>query len=574
VPADVLTVILELRNLGQFVAGSEEASKAVGGIGKEAEASGAAAGRGWKGMMKWAAGATALYGGIKFLRDANKATADLAKGTYALQKQTGMDTETSSEWVAAAKERGVSTRQLQMGLVTLSKQMDKARLGTVTQTKTVADLRKQIDEVAAAGGKDAPKQLDKLSSAIARAQATGDKTRLVMEKLGIPLADFAKGRAQDTILRVADAFQKMKNPTERAALAQQLFGRAGVQLLPVLASGRKGVEEMLAAQKASGNYLSSDGLKAARQNVIQQREMEKAMAGLKIQLSLALMPVMLSFGKALLWIAKLLRPLTSNAKALQIVLGILVTTLGTYWVVTKSVVMWENFAAAAAKLWAAAQWLLNAALDANPIGLVAIAIVALIGVTILVIKHWGFFKKVALEVWQAVLAAVQFAWNWIKKNWPLLLGILGGPFTLAAVLIYKHFDAIKKYLLGFVAAVKKVFEDLVTYVKGIPGKLAGLVKKIPGGATALKAVGGVAHAVGLQAGGLVSRGGGFLVGERGPELVALPAGAAVTPLPHVDAFGNLGGGGGPLVIEVPVYLDRREIARSVARVASDQLARR
>lgn len=578
-PADILEVILQLRNVSQFVSGSEEASKAVGGVGKSAEDSGKAAGRGWKGMVKWAAGATAIYGGVRYLRSAVNATNDLAKGTYALQKQTGMDTETSSEWVAAAKERGISAKQLQMGMVTLSKQMEKSRTGTATEAKTVADLRKQIDQVAAAGGKDAPKQLDKLSKAIDRAQLTGAKARSVMASLGVPLEDLQKGNAQDTILRIADAFQRMDNPTERAALAQKLFGRSGVALLPVLSQGRKGVEELLAAQKASGNYLSKDGLKAARDNVIQQRELEQAMAGLKVQLSLALMPALLGVGKVLLSLTKFLRPLTSNSKALQIVLAATAVTLVTLKVATMAYSLAADAVKVATALWTGAQWLLNAALDANPIGLVVIAVVGLIAVLVLAYKHIDQVRAAAKWLWKEIVAGAQYAWSWIKANWPLLLGILGGPFTLAAALIYQHFDAIKKYLLAFVAAVKKAFDDLVNYVKNIPGRIGGLLKKIPGGAAALRAatsgknlVGSALGSVGLQGGGVVTRAGRFLVGERGPELVALPSGAAVTPLTGPEAIGGAGGLTGEVVI--PLIVDGRELGRAVARVTADRLARR
>jgi hypothetical protein len=55
-----------------------------------------------------------------------------------------------------------------------------------------------------------------------------------------------------------------------------------------------------------------------------------------------------------------------------------------------------------------------------------------------------------------------------------------------------------------------------------------------------------------------------LVGEAGPELLRLPGGAQITPMP---------GGVAGAAIVVPLYLDGREVARAVARVTSDQLAR-
>jgi len=55
--------------------------------------------------------------------------------------------------------------------------------------------------------------------------------------------------------------------------------------------------------------------------------------------------------------------------------------------------------------------------------------------------------------------------------------------------------------------------------------IAGVAAATVAGVIAIK------KAMGLAEGGLVTQGGAFIVGERGKELVTLPAGAAVTPLP-------------------------------------------
>jgi hypothetical protein len=69
----------------------------------------------------------------------------------------------------------------------------------------------------------------------------------------------------------------------------------------------------------------------------------------------------------------------------------------------------------------------------------------------------------------------------------------------------------------------------------------------------------------LAEGGTIMRGGTALVGERGPELVSLPQAAMVQPLAQ---------GGSHVTIEVPVYLDRRQIAMAVGSYGADQDARR
>src|SRR6516165_9533682 len=117
--ADIVELILELRNVSQFVSGSRQAASAAGDIGEQTEQAGKKASIGWKGLAKWAGGATAIYGATRFIKGAVSATEDLAKSTLTVSRTTGMDAQTSSEWAALMKERGVSTRQFQTSLVKL-----------------------------------------------------------------------------------------------------------------------------------------------------------------------------------------------------------------------------------------------------------------------------------------------------------------------------------------------------------------------------------------------------------------------------------------------------------------------
>jgi hypothetical protein len=76
-------------------------------------------------------------------------------------------------------------------------------------------------------------------------------------------------------------------------------------------------------------------------------------------------------------------------------------------------------------------------------------------------------------------------------------------------------------------------------------------------------------------GGVMPHTGPALVGERGPELVQLPAGARVTPIQRgsinlTEQMGNLK----DVTIHTHLHVDRREIANAVARVNQDKLARR
>jgi hypothetical protein len=128
------------------------------------------------------------------------------------------------------------------------------------------------------------------------------------------------------------------------------------------------------------------------------------------------------------------------------------------------------------------------ALSLGPILLVIAAVVALGAAAYLIYRNWN-------TIWTAMKAIVADVWNWIKANWPLLLGILLGPIALAAALIYKYWDQIRAgiaavinwiranwpiivdILLGPVGiAITQIVEHwqgFLAFFRGIPGAIAG-----------------------------------------------------------------------------------------------------
>lgn len=138
----------------------------------------------------------------------------------------------------------------------------------------------------------------------------------------------------------------------------------------------------------------------------------------------------------------------------------------------------QKVAAAATKVWTAMQWLWNAAMTANPIGLIILAIVALVAAVVLLWKKNEGFRKAVQAVWAAVWGAIRAVWDWVKAHWPLLLAILTGPIGLAVAFIITHWQTIKN---GATAAVKWIsdkFGDLVDFVKGLPSKIASAASGI------------------------------------------------------------------------------------------------
>jgi hypothetical protein len=85
---------------------------------------------------------------------------------------------------------------------------------------------------------------------------------------------------------------------------------------------------------------------------------------------------------------------------------------------------------AAVKAWTLIQAALNSELLTNPIGLALTAIGLLI---IEIITHWSQFKKVGVDAWNAIKAAVQPAWKFIMDIYDAMKWIVGAAKSIAGL---------------------------------------------------------------------------------------------------------------------------------------------
>jgi hypothetical protein len=126
----------------------------------------------------------------------------------------------------------------------------------------------------------------------------------------------------------------------------------------------------------------------------------------------------------------------------------------------------------------AAQWLWNAAMSANPIGIVILAITALVAAIVFIALKttwfqtiwkytWGFIKAVGLAIghWfsgpfvrfftEMIPNAFKFLLDWVKGHWPWILGALTGPIGLAAAYIYTHWGQVRDFFAKAWGAIKR-----------------------------------------------------------------------------------------------------------------------
>lgn len=146
-----------------------------------------------------------------------------------------------------------------------------------------------------------------------------------------------------------------------------------------------------------------------------------------------------------------------------ITMGITLATQAGLWIAQTAAVggyvLIQGAANTATKIWAAGQWLLNAALNANPIGIVIGVIAALVAGIVLAYRNSETFRNIVQAAWQGIQAAIDFAWNnVIKPVWDALLFALG---KMGEFFTWVWNSVIKPAWDGLAAGISWAWENII-----------------------------------------------------------------------------------------------------------------
>jgi len=106
----------------------------------------------------------------------------------------------------------------------------------------------------------------------------------------------------------------------------------------------------------------------------------------------------------------------------------------------------------------AAQWAWNIAMDANPIGLVVLAIAALVGALILAWQHSKTFRDVVMAMWDGIKTASKWTYENVLK--PVFAGIM--LYIKLGIAVFKIYWAVAKEMWSVIStAAKWTYENVL-----------------------------------------------------------------------------------------------------------------
>lgn len=141
--------------------------------------------------------------------------------------------------------------------------------------------------------------VDQLTIGIRTFSRTIAASKDVLNLYGIGTRD-ASGKTlqfHDVLLNTAEVFSKMPEGPTKTALAVQLFGRAGQQLLPLLDRGRAGILALEHETEKYGLVLTQGNLNAVKQSITASRQQTAALQGLEVQVGAHVIPVLTALEK-------------------------------------------------------------------------------------------------------------------------------------------------------------------------------------------------------------------------------------------------------------------------------------
>lgn len=197
-----------------------------------------------------AATAALAAGGAAFVKSSNE-VAQYGDSVDKMSQKLGLSTKSYQEWDYVMQLAGTDMGSMTTGLKTLTNKLDDAKNGS-------------------------------------------DEARGMFEKLGISMEDINTMSREDLFAKTIEGFQGMADSTDRAALANDLFGKSGQNLAPLFNQSAEATKGLIEQANQYGMIMSGDAVKASADFEDALTRMQSTMTGAKNALIAEFLPSLTS----------------------------------------------------------------------------------------------------------------------------------------------------------------------------------------------------------------------------------------------------------------------------------------
>lgn len=321
-----------------------------------------------------------------------------------------------------------------------------------------------------------------LTNSLDSVSQSGDTAGTAFERLGISY-DQLQGKSQEEVFEMTiTALQGVESETERAALANQLLGRSGVELAPLLNAGAGSVEELKQKAHELGLVLDDETVDAGVNMTDALGTMHRAFTTMGAGIASAVMPLITQFAdyvsahmpaitdkiKGLVdkfnnlsptmkKIIALILPITAAISPVLMIVGKMITGIGKLiTTVTKVIGVMSK---------------LFSLLMANPIVLIIAGIVALVAAFIYLWNHSEAFRNFWINLWNSIKTTVTAVWNAIKSFITTIVNAI-------KVVFITVFNAIKSAVTLYFTAYKTIITTVWNAIKLVVTTVVNAIRQV------------------------------------------------------------------------------------------------
>ena len=435
-------------------------------------------------------------------------TADAVRGLSAVNKSLG-STMTTTEKVSAGLKKAALPAAAALTAI---------GVGAKSAIDDASALNEQINKTATVFGPAGAAMEDWSKTLV---QSFGISSEAALEAAGtfgnmlVPMG-FARGDAakmSETMVQLAGDMASFNNASPEQTLEALRAGLAGesepLRKFGVFLSDARLKQEALQQGLYDGKGALDAHAKAAATFAIvmkdtadaqgdfartsdsvanQQRIQAASMENLSAQLGQSLLPAMQMFQKLLISVTSFTSEHTGAVKVLVGVVATLSAGILLANAALKAYAAAQAIVKVATAAWTAAQWLLNAALTANPIGLVIAAVAALAAGLVIAYTKSETFRNIVnaafaavksavmslAEGFRSLMAAASAAFEWIVAHWKLALFAFG-PLGAAIYVLVENFDKVAAAATAAFGAVKSAIDGVLGAIHAVISAVESLI---------------------------------------------------------------------------------------------------
>lgn len=326
---------------------------------------------------------------------------------------------------------------------------------------------------------------DQSAAMFAKFEKEGVNIQTVMPGLRQALGNFAEA-GKDPAKAFTELIEKLKSTKDEGKalqIANKVFGkRAGADMYGAIIEGKFDFEELIDAMQDSEGVIVKTGKETQHMSdrFAHLRNRVVGIIGPFGEVGAAVMTAVAAIGPALFGFGVL-----AESSLGKLMAG---------WVKSAATAVWSAAVQVAKWAWVGAQALLNAAKVAAAwiiaMGPIAIVIAAVIGLAVLIVKHWDKIKRFLVATWNKIKEIAAKVWNGIKsavlRTWKNLTDGIQRAVNFVKSIIAAAWNAVTGFfsrawnkakeivtqaMLRVVLAVREKGRAVLDYLKAFPGNI-------------------------------------------------------------------------------------------------------